>query len=388
MSEKNTTAYSGPIIIGTYNMSFASDLFDTPEKLKATYPSEYAFMLKNKGDPRAFWENAKLHLNDFIIKNKPIAVGLQEMNLTKEGSKTGSDSINEMLKEINLTHKDVNYVQKCMGVEKNNAGLSIIVDINRTGNVNISEIIDNANQGGRPLLMVLTDKNYLFTNMHGAQDTNQGGNVADFNLYMIKNNKNFLQEKATKFLNENLKPEETVNKIYVMGDFNDRFGAINNIEIGDKTLKYEGEAPRACCHNWDSSAKKDRRETLLDANNKETTYARGKNPSFENKIVYDKNFNTENNFDPKTEIPDEDVKISNYLNKGDLIFSKEGGKLEIYESSHNLNIRDVSKASDHELVYMTVGVTTGGRYTKKRRSKKRNSNKRKSTKNKRKSKRK
>ena len=163
--------------IGTYNMSFASDL----GKLMG---SEATFLKRNKGDLRQYWNNAKDHLKHFIDKKKPLAVGLQEMNETEQGSGTGSDAINEILK--GTTYKQ--YVKTIIVNEKTKPALSIILDTARTGDIKGSLFLDNTTQDGRPLMMILTEKDeqkMLFINIHGAQDPSLENREKSFILICI-----------------------------------------------------------------------------------------------------------------------------------------------------------------------------------------------------------
>ena len=68
-----------PIVVGTYNMSWASDQGNNdPVRGK----SEALFLQAvNENNKREFWNNAKDHLMQFIKEKKPLAVGLQEMNV-------------------------------------------------------------------------------------------------------------------------------------------------------------------------------------------------------------------------------------------------------------------------------------------------------------------
>jgi hypothetical protein len=140
--------------IGTYNMSFMSDLL-TEIGPKMAFASEGAFLanLINKSDERrSYWENAKNLLKDFINEKQPSVVGLQEMNLTCR-SETGTDAIHIMLKEL----EDKDYMHISNAVEANNAGLSIIYNTRKVGTQKFVRLVDNINQAGRPLLMLITE---------------------------------------------------------------------------------------------------------------------------------------------------------------------------------------------------------------------------------------
>jgi hypothetical protein len=365
------------VIVGTYNMSWASDTYtnkDEMEKDKGKI-SEYSFLLKNK-DPnvRKFWENAKDNLEKFITEKKPIAVGLQEMNLTTSGN-TGSKAIDAILPS--------NYTQHCEEVQskfsKDNSnaakvGISIIWDKTKLGNINRIQIVDNINQtgfikGGRPILMILTTEKYLLINMHGAQDPTLGTKKSEFNAYMLTNNRTYLMKTVKTFLGQNT----IISDIFVMGDFNDRYDAIADFLFEGITVKYNGESPYSCCHNWDSSCSDDRYTFFVEnEKEKEKDYGYCKDP---NPPPADK----------KTEIPDEEVKVKNYRYKGDKVFGQTPvGQLEMFNSKPE----EVSSRSDHELVFgtftMSPPIKNGGRrmiskkkmHSRKRYVKRRNTRKR------------
>ena len=345
-------------VVGTYNMSWASDSSDDMAKLK-TSASEYSFLLKNKGTQRAFWENAKTHLQNFITEKKPIAVGLQEMNVTEDGIATGTGAIKAILPEgytivsETVESKFGSIASEAIRGKKNaDVGISIIIDTTRTGPVIKEQVLDNDKQtgfvdGGRPLLMVLTEKGYLFVNMHGAQNPGLGKDKTKFNEYMVTNNRDVLQTKVSEFISG-----QTVQTIYVMGDFNDRYDAITEFTIDGKSVKYDGDSPKSCCHNWDSSSVEGRRAELGDG------YFYGKEPTID---LYKNNFPNDK-FDIKSEIPDEDVKIKNYLYKGDKVFSNKNGKLLMFNS----DLENVSDKSDHELVYFEETLAGGRRKSKRK----------------------
>jgi hypothetical protein len=373
------------IVVGTYNMSFAGDKFhsDMPG-----FPSEYSFHLRDTARPRTFWNNAKAHLKYFIEEKGPLAVGLQEMNITTADEATAEldeaiaekkkfdwmedqyppgksrdgihleaartrKTLNERIENAKLKLKGTFAIQEMIpssyemvsdNVETNNAGISIIFNKNRAGNVNKSKCVDNASQGGRPLLMVLTTKNYLFVNMHGAQDPKLGDFEDDFNTYMINNNKNFLQAEVTTFLGDTV-PDH----IYIMGDFNDRYDAITEFEIKGTKIGYIDESPASCCHNWDSMGKETERDPIQ--------MKKLEGPKSADQLVENasKKVQGKKPSDDKIIIPTEHgFAIADYINKGDKVFAMDAdaGKLDIYKSKHNIAEDGGSKASDHELVYM------------------------------------
>lgn len=352
-------------VLGTYNMSFASDKgYDYKNKKfissEVFPPSEALFLSQHQNVPielpdrRIFWKNALNHLESFIKDHSPLAVGLQEMNVTTKNSKEGTDAIEKMLDEQNKQNEQKsNYILVSGKVDTNNAGIGLIIDTARAGNVVHKQTVDNDNQvngpnpkGGRPIFMVLTDKNYLFVSMHGAQNAAFGSDEDAFNNYMRDYNQTFLNETVTHFLADN--NFTGVAGAYVMGDFNDRYDAIKDFDFGNNiTLKYEGDAPKACCFNWDSMANESHHDKEKKGDNPQ-----GIKP--DPKVV-----ETWDHDKLQTELKDHGNTINDYLNKGDKVFAyPHAGPLEIYDPKHNLN--GVSQASDHELVFMTIADLAAG----------------------------
>lgn len=365
-----------PIVVGTYNMSFASDKGWMPKRPsgKGTFPkdsvpppvapSEAAFLrsLDNDKDRREFWKNALKHLKEFIVKKQPLAVGLQEMNLTTEqdkhkgadGEQYGTYVVEQMLKGIG----EDKYKIISRDVSMNNAGISLILNIEEAGDEKKTKIYDNLNQangpappGGRPILMHLTNKNYLFISMHGAQDGQLGKYKKQFNEYMVENNKKELEKKVKDFLGED-KPDA----IYVMGDFNDRYDAITEFDFGiDTIVKYDGESPASCCYNYNSMSKsKDNDERIkIYAEKLDNEDHQVKVETYQGKEEKDTDpaMTNEKGIIQKAH----GINIEHYLNKGDKVFAwPYFGKLEIYTGSDSEHLSNPSDKSDHELVFMTI----------------------------------
>jgi hypothetical protein len=341
-------------VIGTYNMSFMSDKTDlmkysenvvgplfTNDKSKygkiPSYASEAAFLSQLEKDGkipfenrRLFWEYAKTLLNVFIIIKNPIAVGLQEMNVNKscnptEPNITGTCAVESLIDSINTSYKK-KYTIFSNNVEKNNAGLSIIFDSIKLGNIKKTTIFDNENFKGRPTLLVLTTKNYLLINTHGAQDPGKGTQIEEFNIVIQEHVKNIVSE-TEKFLEE----EDVVPEgIFIMGDFNDRFDSIREITIKGKELKQTGDAPRSCCYNYDSSCPMNS-EIFVKLDNNENGYCNVKKP------------------DPIVPLEGENGFTKNYRNAGDKVFTSfPTKKMQIFPGQNN---EKLSKESDHQLVY-------------------------------------
>ena len=332
-------------VIATYNMSFMSDLITPLESVK--FASEWSFLAKTpEHERRAYWNNAIILLNMFIVEKLPSVIGLQEMNLSSLTfrNNTGTHAIDDMLIKINVSN-NTKYTQLSRSVPTNDAGLSIIWDENKLGTINKYMHLDNPNQLGRPLLLVMTKKGddyYLLINIHGAQDAKLRTNKEEFNKYMIKNNKETIETEASKFLGKT-KPKH----IFVMGDLNDRYDAIKDITIAGMKVFYNGTAPKSCCHNWDSACEDTDLE--LDFTCKEQPEPR--------------------DIPNKKPLPDGRGNIKNYRYAGDKVFGlnpTEDIKIYKYEERQGL----VSKESDHELVFATFDDAQAGGRRKVKKSRK------------------
>ena len=356
------------VVLGTYNMSWASDAFKnvSNEELQKRITngdqkgvSEMTFMHRDPGandgrTERTFWTNALNHLKQFIIDHKPLAVGLQEMNLTEKDSGTGTDAVKKMLSELGEEYSYKLYCKSKGTPFNTEPALCLIVNekeenivFGEEENIKIAKddsdtnetfrIVDNPTQKGRPILMALTDEGTLLVNMHGAQNPGLGKKPNEFSDYMREKNKEKLEMLVEEFVGT-----KKVDKAYIMGDFNDRYDAITkfNFEFGDNKVvaNYEGESPASCCHNFDSMGKEKYKLPYGD-------FYQGKD---------DKDYKEANITIP----PDHGITVDDYLNKGDKVFAyPKSGELKIYTCEHNLDKERVSKASDHELVYMEITDT-------------------------------
>jgi hypothetical protein len=281
------------VAVATYNMSFMSDKGLPEDNKDRQRSSEGTFLAQNKGgDQRLYWKNALNLLDQFITeqkeKNIPCVIGLQEINgheelknKNKEEEIVGYKAINEMLK------KHPGYLQVCGEVPAwgGHVGSSIIYDTKHFGKVKDGKTVGEVTVGdeknesaavavndhietrtnkgspnaGRPTLIVLTEKNYVFISAHGAQKASEGKNKDKFNEACIKLVKENVETIANEFLKEEDKDE--IKGIFLMGDLNDRYDAIKKFTIlDDRDLIYMGVAPKSCCFNWDSSCEDNRYE--------------------------------------------------------------------------------------------------------------------------------
>ena len=221
--------------------------------------------------------------------------------------------------------------------------LSIIYDTVKFGNIKESAIWDNDDKG-RPTMLVVTDKNYVFITMHGAQDPKSGTDILKFNKFMKAENKIKAENRITEHLNAfEINETSLPADIFLMSDLNDRYDAITNFNILNKNLHYIGKAPKSCCYNWDSSCSLDRYKDFKDSE--------GNNLDYGTCTVPDK---TKDDNGIKIPLNDEEGWTKNYKYRGDKVFGvKPTSQITIYEGKNN---EKNSIESDHQMVYATFNV--------------------------------
>ena len=207
------------VVLGTYNMSWACDAFknmsnkDLNDKITNGFRgiSEQAFMNRDSAADgegevvRTFWTNSLTHLKQFIIEHRPLAVSLQEMNLTQDAKNGGTKAVEEMLNDLGDGYSYKLYSKSKDTPFKTSPALCFIVNTEEAGEIDLGNeyeekiakdeedghlnirILENGTQQGRPMLIALTEKNILLVNMHGAQDPSLKLQGESFNNYMIKN---------------------------------------------------------------------------------------------------------------------------------------------------------------------------------------------------------
>lgn len=252
-------------LVATYNMSFAGDMGLDPQR-DGVFESEGAFHLMNKtGNPRAFWLNALSLVKHFWSTEEHASVmGLQEINLEK-----GSVDIERTIASINpslivVTEEVVvnPHVKPAVTLIWNKDKLGeestrLIEDLDyipsdEATNTRANGAKVSGKQTGRPVLMIYTKGGYILISCHGP-------NHPELSKKTMKDFRISLNEKFMRFTSG--KPVDK-NKVFIMGDFNDRYDAIQSINLGDASLSYNGVAPKSCCHNWDSSCRDPRFKAL------------------------------------------------------------------------------------------------------------------------------
>jgi hypothetical protein len=214
---------------------------------------------------------------------------------------------------------------------------------------------------GRPIHLIYTDKGYLLINIQ-APNRNHSHSTVGYAKNKIRINI-LLNRFLKKFGITDLKKE----KIFMVGDFNDKFNLLRNgFELHPEghepfILKHgKGEAPKTCCYNWDSSCPENRYNDKINLriekdpgnpadegekdviNSTETQQIQCKVP--------DRNGNKVGLVGPNNRhmIDDDGKLIKNYRFTGDYCFAYEfKGKLKMFSEQ-----RKESSESDHELVYL------------------------------------
>ena len=172
-----------------------------------------------------------------------------------------------------------------------------------------------------------------------------GDNIieTDKNKFEQKFNKNFAKN-ATRI--KTITKGKQIEEIFAMGDFNDKFDFIKELKFTinneEKTLSYFGNAPKSCCHNWDSSCDDNPRK-YIDTKGKCPDPKPSGDQLFENNKLYAD--------DKKTMVlPMTDgSKVADYKYAGDKVFGliPTTNELQIFNNATS----KLSIASDHELVY-------------------------------------
>jgi hypothetical protein len=328
------------VVIGTYNMSFMSDMGMVGNDGKSgDYASEATFLYSNKSEnKRLFWENSFKRLKEFVSEKSPLMVGLQEMNkslATPDGFRRASGC-----EDVALHFANTKYQFICEDIESPNGrpGLGMLIDTFVAGNVVASKIYPNPFQGGRPIMIAYTKNEFMFINIHGAQDPKLTAEYEKFNQYMVENNVKAIQQSIDEFRAEYLQ-NRFIGHLFIAGDFNDRYDAITRIDIPVDNLgplTYQGDAPLACCHNWDSSCSEER-------------YAPFSNPKYGTCTKKDEwtNIKTKMNYTMGTE-----GHLKNYRYRGDKVFGEiPSGDISIYPPVDEQRGNMSSEHSDHELVF-------------------------------------
>jgi len=397
------------IVVASYNTSFASDL-------GKALGSEGNFLAPREGDNpedslefntevkhnREYFNNAIKQVKEFFKEyGERAVIGLQEINwVTHEDTannienkdklidvKEGYMYVKEDLNQENLTGSTQIYhelyevnknIAVCVGAVRTKFGQpALIIAFNKTifGNPKhmiISEL-NLIEQPGRPIFYVLTDRNYLFINLHAP-------NSMEHTL------KHKLQVQVEKKINEIINAVDELNsididKIFIMGDFNDPYNYFKKLTLirSDKSQEIMSHSKKlgfenytrqnSCCYNVNSSGtKKVYKIKNYDKNNNVKLNIKDAYGKKEDIFVYEldgrdgpptfyltgtKLYKTIGDFGS----------INNYGFTGDYVFGKNPtSDMEIYKKTDEA----ISTRSDHEMVYCTYNdISSGGKKSKK-----------------------
>lgn len=405
------------VSIASYNTSWLGD-----QGIPNGFASEkhlFADLFKDVSkDSRQYFINAIDNAIHFW-QNVPTAgaIGFQEMNQrsyvaeTIKGFEGGTEYIKERFREIS---RDIAFEECFINVSAGiNPGLLTIWKPSIFGNLKYSYSADltyapklpppatSPNpQSGRPIMIVITDKNYVLINLHGpnfpALDENLYELRKAIQLHLSTALKNALKNAQTQRFIQNQSTLSSLythaSKIFIMGDFNDAYNRINPNDpliINGNQFCYgeKNAAPvKSCCYNFNSSCpdkllsknfSKDLKVTEFPTEPGIDRYIEGDDklvlPENECAIIDSSNPNKRQG-PGVAKITARSLgdrgNLSNYQFTGDYVLGLMGtikGPLKIYRSVP----RTVSEESDHEMVYATFELpTSGGKSRKKYKTKK------------------
>ena len=373
MSEMVEVA-SGTHIIASYNISFASGLGLDPRR-PDVFESEGNFLMKNVEeqkeqetiDFKKYWSNALTNIISLWNDKHPCFMGFQEMNQNDEfgGTKTLIDEIQKI---------NPNTVCEICEIAAPNNGKTSVMSVWDTTILGAKTQSASYDLGegdgpygiGRPICIVLTDKNILLVNLHAP-------NKPDFSKTGYTEIETRINNRINEFINT-IENKKFVD-ILITGDFNDRYNGLGKIDNtgGELTLKinneelkvkYNGVAPKSCCYNWDSACSDVRKTSVTGAKNVAAVTC---------SVPSDKILAGPNKDGKTRSSMGEEGNLTNYRYTGDYCFSTNpSGNLEIY----NPNNRIVSSESDHEIVFMPINISlSGGKSRRKSKRKQRRSRK-------------
>ena len=364
-------------VMGTYNMSFASDLGIVPNKdIDIRQDSEAAFLIRTSvTDRREFWKNSLNLLMEFIEKQRPVYVGLVELNKWPELGTDGAAIFKEMylgskgftdwndwcesnqngeqeLKGIaaikDRLQKHPQYTEYHGGVTGKFRSIPFgdfyamcIWDHTVLGNIKYGETYDmnlvtgNYGDNSRPIIFVYTTLKVLLVVLHGP-------NNADDALAGSPMLKALISLKTKQFCNDKNLSASDIDYCVVSGDFNAKTVDFDTLPLLDDTLvvKKQKSECTSCCYNWDS-----------------VKGGKGENPAYKDEICAGKGERHELQHLGK---------IENYKFVGDFVFcNRDTTEQRTYRTKFYDD--GLSRESDHELVYTSgISVVKDKPYTSNR----------------------
>jgi len=392
-------------------MSFASDLginigsekhFISDSRKRAT-----ALGLAENGG-RSSWERAALLVRHFWENNAenhhPSAIGLQEMNtsaIVKVGNPQfagGDERLRDVLAGLNLEFYSANV--------PGNGGSPTLVTVwdgaklgERThdyyADLGLEEsfVVENENPAvlnshrGRPITIVCTEGGFTLINLHGPNIPAQS-----HTLHMAKLRAAINRHVGLFIARDGV--QINPHKLFVMGDFNDPFNAINRNEpliVHGTELHYNTVADgtrrvKSCCYNFNSSCPegdfnpqniRHTREDGLIADVQECYIVEHADVALNQRLRGSVKSNATNTLHGQN-IPEMSVgargHLANYRFTGDYAMGVNVvASLQSYRAAYQpVGFRqDVSMESDHEMVIATfASPIAGGRRMRRTRHKK------------------
>lgn len=288
------------ISVASYNMSFASDWgkigFSEGHNTKNNYKHaksdhESEHELKRKG-----WEDSKALVIKWTTENPTFVIGMQEMNqrikvvgkkggdglpiaplFEAAGENAGLESIVAKLEKTSIEFVYYNggitgygdsfpslltiwskslgeiestYVRDlCVAHNTNFEKYSKLIakKINKSNEFIAKYGTDSMQeQMGRPITIVRTTLGFTFVNLHVINGVN--GHSEYYTAFA----EIFIQEKIKDMDLTN----EDLNKLFIMGDFNDPNNKLNTITINGVVFGH-GKSVMSCCYNFNTSCEKD-----------------------------------------------------------------------------------------------------------------------------------
>lgn len=247
------------VTIASYNMSFATGL-----GLKIGSEKKFihdALHREKLDDPKELFENSLKMLKTFFEEKKPDFVGLQEVNDTDFSPK--AMGTRNVVNYLCLENSDYEYF--IYGQQYENVKPTIMMFWNKKklgkavksygGELGCDEECEENNYNaaqstGRPIQMVVTDKDFVLINLHGPNSKKQSMDKMPF-----------LTKKINEFITTNIKIKN-FSKVFIVGDFNDPYGFYGKqgLELSSFpgiTLRSrkspEQERILSCCYNYDSA---------------------------------------------------------------------------------------------------------------------------------------
>ena len=394
--------------IASYNMSFASDLGRVmgSEKHFISDSRKRATALGLDNTDRSSWERAAQLVRHFWTNNAenhhPSAIGLQEMNtsaIVKVGNPQfagGDERLEAVLEGLGLEFYSANV--------PGNGGSPTLVTVwdgaklgERTHvyfadlGLEPSFLVENENPAvfnshlGRPITIVCTKGGFTLINLHGPNISAQS------HTHHMEKLRAAINRHVGLFIARD-GVQINPHKLFVMGDFNDPFNAINRNDalfIGNIPVHYNTEADglrrvKSCCYNFNSACPEgdlnlqNIRHTRADgliADEQECYIVVNDNDRALNQTLSGLVKTNATNTLHGQNIPEMSVgargHLANYRFTGDYAMGVNVVEsLRTYRPVEPEFQQDVSMESDHEMVYATfASPVAGGRRMRRTRHK-------------------